>query len=136
MGWRTRIGMAFVACATISTVGVAIAGAGGLDPAFGTLGVAATPITAMSQAVSGDGRVTVAGATVSPSRFALARLRFDGSVDPAFGLAGVAILPVDATESAASSMTLLADGRIYHQHVGRPIIISLRHRDIPCPGFA
>jgi uncharacterized delta-60 repeat protein len=113
MGCHRRAWIGFVALAAISSAGLAIASAGGLDPTFGTLGVAGTPITALSQVVSDDGRLTIAGATGSPSRFALARLRFDGSVDPTFGTGGVATLPIDATESAASSATSLVDGSIY-----------------------
>jgi uncharacterized delta-60 repeat protein len=74
---------------------------GSLDPAFGSGGVALTPIgtdnaDARGVAIDAEGRPVLAGFAVVNSvvDFVLARYRTDGSLDPAFGTNGIVTTPI------------------------------------------
>jgi uncharacterized delta-60 repeat protein len=105
-----------------------LAGAGNLDPTFGTGGVVRTDVTATAPgcceganaiAVQPDGKILVSGGiltafqTFVDNDFLLLRYNVDGSLDPTFGDLGIKIASVGAlTNDRAADMILQPDGRI------------------------
>ena len=95
---------------------------GSLDPTFGDGGRVTTSFgtspqsfdSARDVAIQSDGRIVVVGEAHNGSFpvFALARYNADGSLDETFGTGGLVRTPFDPESSSATSIGLLADGRI------------------------
>ncbi len=93
---------------------------GSLDTTFDTDGkvtisMGDTTGPAEAIAISGNGKITVAGhavSTGSPGFFALARFLADGSLDPSFDGDGKVTTPFDEGSSYATSLVLQADGKL------------------------
>ncbi|HYL98764.1 MAG TPA: hypothetical protein VEZ90_07395, partial [Blastocatellia bacterium] len=94
---------------------------GQLDSNFGNRGSAVAAVTNFlnlphSVALQPDGRILVAGETVSSSgstdEFFVARFDANGVLDPSFGSGGLATASFGGVRNAAFSMILQRDGRI------------------------
>jgi uncharacterized delta-60 repeat protein len=95
---------------------------GGLDPAFGTAGVASTAIAAddRTDAASGvalqsDGKIVVAGFTRRDDLYhdyAVVRYTAAGALDHTFGDQGVVVTPIRSNDNMAFAVTVQTDDRI------------------------
>jgi uncharacterized delta-60 repeat protein len=93
---------------------------GSVDTTFGTQGLARASLTTGNQEVGStitlqpDGRVVVAGATVSNNARDLAVVRFtaSGQLDPSFGSGGAVRTDFAGGSDDAAAVTVQADGRI------------------------
>ncbi len=87
---------------------VCLAGAGDLDPSFGTGGLVTGDFGSEARAVAiqADGKIVATG------RGKLARYNTDGSLDPSFGDAGVASTFFGASSLLAGGVVIQADGKI------------------------
>ncbi|HKY63536.1 MAG TPA: hypothetical protein VJR29_08965 [bacterium] len=98
---------------------IVLAAPGELDPSFDFNGVAALSLSAAQDipggiAVQSDGKILVAGVAGFPApeaRFAVVRLRPDGSVDSGFGEGGTFLSSVTSS-GPVGVMALQADGKI------------------------
>ncbi|MEZ6123004.1 MAG: Calx-beta domain-containing protein [Planctomycetaceae bacterium] len=99
-----------------------LAGALGLDTAFGTNGLTDTGVSVLGPGLANEGVVAVvqpdnkivlaSTPSVSPT-MQLVRLNPDGSRDTSFGTAGLTtVVPLVGTNSRVHAITLLPDGRI------------------------
>jgi uncharacterized delta-60 repeat protein len=109
-----------VAAAAVSfgvfPVGVALASAGGLDPSFGSGGIAFTAFgetygfdAVGAIAIQRDGRIVAAGGG-GPNSFALARYK-DGVLDPGFGHDGKVLTDFDGF-GTAGAVAIRPNGKI------------------------
>ncbi|HET8676489.1 MAG TPA: hypothetical protein VFO63_11915, partial [Blastocatellia bacterium] len=93
---------------------------GSLDTTFASGGTLTTDFFGGSDQVNAvalqpDGKIVVAGYTVSPSRFtdfAFARYNSDGSLDSTFGVGGKVAVSFLNTFSQATDLALQTDGKI------------------------
>jgi uncharacterized delta-60 repeat protein len=93
---------------------------GGLDPAFGTGGVARIAVTAAvdgetpyALALQPDGKILVGGGVQSNALAAVVRLNADGSLDPSFGTGGKLTFQFANKESGTiNSIKVQANGKI------------------------
>ncbi|MFO1008373.1 MAG: protein kinase [Planctomycetaceae bacterium] len=92
---------------------------GSLDTTFDGDGKVTTAIgsshdLAFSLVLQNDGKIVVAGSSISEGRtvFALARYRTDGSLDPTFDGDGRSITEFGVSDSHANSIALQGDGKI------------------------
>jgi uncharacterized delta-60 repeat protein len=95
---------------------------GSLDTGFGTSGTGKvlTPIGSGTQdeayavAVQADGKIVVAGFTVSGGTddFAVVRYQLNGTLDTSFGTGGKVITPVGSGDDLASAVIIQPDGKI------------------------
>jgi uncharacterized delta-60 repeat protein len=92
---------------------------GSLDTSFGTSGKVTTDFSnnhdvGMSLAIQADGKVVIAGSSVSPSNydFALARYNTDGTLDPGFGIGGKVTTDFSATNDEALGVSIQPDNKI------------------------
>ncbi len=91
---------------------------GSLDNTFGTGGIIATDFTGNSEtansvAIQSDGKITVAGWSITGNndKFALVRYNTNGSLDNTFGSSGK-VTTVVGNVSEANSVTIQSDGKI------------------------
>lgn len=94
---------------------------GVLDPSFGDDGIVTTqagPGTAsdfaLQLALQEDGKIVVAGYTLSGGVYVFAAARYnpDGSLDPAFDGDGIVMTPLGTSHAYAQAIALQADGKI------------------------
>jgi uncharacterized delta-60 repeat protein len=92
---------------------------GGLDPSFGTGGIATTAVgtqndTAFAVAVQTDGKLVVAGRSSESfaMNFALARYESNGGLDPTFGSGGILTTPISPSTDEAHAVILQDDGKV------------------------
>jgi hypothetical protein len=115
-----RLSVRLVAAAAVSfgvfPVGVALASAGGLDPSFGSGGIAFTAFgetygfdAVGAIAIQRDGRIVAAGGG-GPNSFALARYK-DGVLDPGFGHDGKVLTDFDGF-GTAGAVAIRPNGKI------------------------
>ncbi len=96
------------------------AGAGDLDPTFGTVGkvynLPTNFIPAEDVAVQADGKLVLAGSTLGPDNtqdFGVVRLNADGSPDTGFGTNGLVGIPFDSfANEMATAIVVQPDGKI------------------------
>lgn len=88
---------------------------GALDPTFDGDGIATTDVggfgVASAVAIDGSGRIVVAGSTLTPWGFTVARYNQDGSLDTTFGTGGL-VTTLARNEARAAAVALDAAGRI------------------------
>lgn len=94
-------------------------GDGSLDSSFGSGGIVTTDFggseTVFGVAVSGDAKITAAGATkgTSPGDFALARYNADGSLDAGFGSGGKVTTDfASGSDDLGTALVVAEDGRV------------------------
>lgn len=115
-------GTTSAAAATTTAAPKAIA-ATGLDTAFGTAGVAATPLSTtdndrfMAAAAGADGKMYAAGVVAKGTDWQMAVARFDaaGKPDASFGTAGVAVANVAVggkNAEIARAVVVQSDGKV------------------------
>ncbi len=106
---------------------------GTLDPTFGTTGVVLTDFAtrtdqAMAMALMADGRIVVAGQTLSDDLtvgdMAFARYNADGSLDTTFGSGGRAMVDVRGTPDQARGIVVLPGGKILAAGTSRDPAVS------------
>ncbi|MCA9591450.1 MAG: hypothetical protein KC657_39415, partial [Myxococcales bacterium] len=106
---------------------------GTLDPTFGTAGIVLTDFTtrtdqAMAMALMADGRILVAGQTLSDdltvAEMAFARYNPDGSLDTTFGSGGRATVDVRGTPDQARGIVPLPGGKILAAGTSRDPAVS------------
>lgn len=92
---------------------------GSLDTSFGGTGKIVTAIgsgndEALSIALQNDGRIVVAGHTMTGANrdFAVVRYLANGGLDPAFNSTGKVTLPIGSAEDLCNSVVVQPDGRI------------------------
>jgi uncharacterized delta-60 repeat protein len=94
---------------------------GSPDSAFGQAGQVVTPFPtgggmAWATAVQGDGKIIVAGQTITAAAggwwFSLLRYNRDGSLDATFGSGGLVQTTIGSAPSLAKGVTIQPDGRI------------------------
>ena len=92
---------------------------GSLDTSFGTGGKVATAlganqVGAEDMTLQADGKILVAGSTITPTGadFALARFNPDGTLDISFGTGGAVSTDLFGGDDSAEAVALQADGKI------------------------
>jgi fibronectin-binding autotransporter adhesin len=89
---------------------------GGLDPGFGTAGLASHDVGFTSTAgVAADGAQSVLVGPIGTSpdeSFGVTRYNADGSLDATFGTAGVTTTPFAGTDAVPAAVAVLSDGDI------------------------
>jgi uncharacterized delta-60 repeat protein len=113
-------GRVFANGSSSADIGVARVNADGtLDKAFGVAGVARVSFDGgtgdvAKLVVQPDGKIVIAGSSArgGVSCYAMVRLAIDGSLDAAFGTHGQVSTPFTTEQDYATSVALLADGRI------------------------
>ncbi|MEP6705686.1 MAG: hypothetical protein ABJB34_12845, partial [Acidobacteriota bacterium] len=96
------------------------AGAGDLDPTFGTggkvYGVPANFVPAEDVAVQADGKLVLVGSTLGPDMtqdYGIVRLNSNGSPDTGFGINGLLTISFDAgANEMATAVVIQSDGKI------------------------
>ena len=93
-----------------------MAGAGSLDPTFGTNGIVTTANTgANAAALQNDGKIVVAGSistSQNPRQPGIMRYNIDGTLDPNFGSGGRVIVPATVEVGPAFAVAIQSDGKI------------------------
>jgi len=93
-----------------------MAGAGSLDPTFGTNGIVSTANTgANAAALQNDGKIVVAGSistSQNPHQPGIMRYNIDGTLDPNFGSGGRVIVPATVEVGPAFAVAIQSDGKI------------------------
>jgi uncharacterized delta-60 repeat protein len=93
-----------------------MAGAGSLDPTFGTNGIVTTANTgANAAALQNDGKIVVAGSISTgqnPRQPGIMRYNIDGTLDPNFGSGGRVIVPATVQVGPAFAVAIQSDGKI------------------------
>jgi uncharacterized delta-60 repeat protein len=93
-----------------------MAGAGNLDPTFGTNGIVTTANTgANAAALQNDGKIVVAGSistSQNPKQPGIMRYNIDGTLDRNFGSGGRVIVPATVEVGPAFAVAIQGDGKI------------------------
>jgi uncharacterized delta-60 repeat protein len=93
-----------------------MAGAGSLDPTFGTNGIVTTANTgANAAAIQNDGKIVVAGSISTgqnPRQPGIMRYNIDGTLDPNFGSGGRVIVPATVEVGPVFAVAIQSDGKI------------------------
>jgi uncharacterized delta-60 repeat protein len=115
MKYRTLVGLAasgvLLWSAVMGGTAAAAGGPGGLDPSFGTAGVAVTDIPA-GTGVGHDAVLLPGGDILVGGDFGLARFLPSGRPDPAFGTGGVAATTFQTGALGGGHLAVQPDGKI------------------------